>query len=95
MIKRIRATLLLGASLGLASLPASAFAQEAPPRAEAQPESEIIVTGTRRTDRTVADSPVPIDVIGSEAITETGYTETNKILNQLCLLYTSPSPRDS
>lgn len=56
------------------------------------PESTIIVTGTRRTDRTVADSPVPIDVISSEAITNTGATETNKILNQLVPSFNFPQP---
>ena len=30
----------------------------------ADPGNAVIVTGTRRTDRTVADSPVPVDVIG-------------------------------
>ena len=52
----------------------------------------IIVTGTRRTDRTVADSPVPIDVISGEALTNTGLTETNKILNQLVPSFNFPQP---
>jgi iron complex outermembrane receptor protein len=53
---------------------------------------EIVVTGTRRSDRTVADSPVPIDVLGSEAITNTGQTETNRILNQLVPSFNFPQP---
>ncbi|HEY0313529.1 MAG TPA: TonB-dependent receptor [Allosphingosinicella sp.] len=52
----------------------------------------IVVTGTRRTDRTLADSPVPIDVIGSEAITNTGQTETNRILNTLVPSFNFPTP---
>jgi iron complex outermembrane receptor protein len=52
----------------------------------------IVVTGTRRNDRTLADSPVPIDVIGSEAITNTGQTETNRILNSLVPSFNFPTP---
>ena len=52
----------------------------------------IVVTGTRRNDRTLADSPVPIDVIGSEAITNTGQTETNRILNTLVPSFNFPTP---
>jgi len=81
------------------SAPASAQAnQEAAqtPQAQAQAESPneqtIIVTGTRRADRTVADSPVPVDVIGSDAIENTGATETNKILNQLVPSFNFPQP---
>ena len=55
-------------------------------------ESTIVVTGTRSTRRTVADSPVPIDVIGSEAIGNSGQTETNRILNQLVPSFNFPQP---
>src|SRR5687768_5573299 len=70
-------------------------AQEAPDAQvqEANPdESTIVVTGTRRADRTVADSPVPVDVIGSDAISNSGQTETNKILNQLVPSFNFPQP---
>lgn len=59
---------------------------------EAQPQSQIVVTGTRRSDRTVADSPVPIDVIGGEVLNNSGYTETNKVLNQLVPSFNFPQP---
>ena len=55
-------------------------------------DQTIVVTGTRRSDRTVADSPVPVDVIGSDAITNTGQTETNRILNQLVPSFNFPQP---
>ena len=76
---------------------APALAQDEPPVTDApataaDAESTIVVTGTRRTDRTVADSPVPIDVIGGEALTDTGYTETNRILNQLVPSFNFPQP---
>lgn len=97
-----RSKLLAGLSAIAFSAPLAAQQAPAPvgpvaptaPTAEAaaDPASTIIVTGTRRTDRTVADSPVPIDVISSEAITNTGATETNKILNQLVPSFNFPQP---
>ena len=94
-MSRIRKPILL-ASLSLATLSATpALAQDVPAAAEADevlPGSEIIVTGTRRTDRTVADSPVPVDVIGNDAIVNSGQTETNKILNQLVPSFNFPQP---
>src|SRR4029078_4708434 len=56
------------------------------------PDTPIIVTGTRRTDRTVADSPVPVDVLNAAAIPNAGQTETNKILNDLVPSFNFPQP---
>ena len=88
---------LLFISLSPVAFAATASGQQDPanqpaPSADRPDESVIIVTGTRRTDRTVADSNVPIDVIGSEALTNTGLTETNKILNQLVPSFNFPQP---
>ena len=55
-------------------------------------EDTIIVTGTRRSDRTIADSPVPVDVISAESLTNSGLTETNKVLNQLVPSFNFPQP---
>ena len=55
-------------------------------------ENTIIVTGTRTANRTVANSPVPVDVIGAKEIANTGQTETNKILNQLVPSFNFPQP---
>ncbi|HEY0131667.1 MAG TPA: hypothetical protein VGB57_09695, partial [Allosphingosinicella sp.] len=97
MVRTTRVALLTTlSSLALAASPAlaqtaataedlAAAQDQAAAEADAQPapDSTIVITGTRRTDRTVADSPVPIDVIGAEAIANTGQPETNKILNDL------------
>lgn len=84
----------LTASIGAMSVAASpAFAQDEPQAEEnASPQEAIIVTGTRRTDRTVADSPVPVDVISSEALLNSGSTETNRLLNQLVPSFNFPQP---
>jgi iron complex outermembrane receptor protein len=52
----------------------------------------IVVIGSRRQDRTVADSAVPIDVISAESLTENGYTETNRLLGQLVPSFNFPQP---
>nr|WP_315459443.1 TonB-dependent receptor [uncultured Sphingorhabdus sp.] len=73
-----------------------AYAQSTAPQAVAQEEATgqdaIIVTGTRRTDRTVADSPVPVDVISGDELLNSGTTETNKLLNQLVPSFNFPQP---
>jgi iron complex outermembrane receptor protein len=91
--------LLAGLSPLALAAPAAAQQNQAAaqtPQAQAQSETPneqtIVVTGTRRSDRTVADSPVPVDVIGSEAINHTGQTETNRILNQLVPSFNFPQP---
>lgn len=87
-------TFLAGVSfLGFA---APAMAQTADPvAAEDQSEisgEEIVVTGSRVAERSVADSPVPVDVIGGEALTRSGATETNRALRDLVPSFNFPQP---
>jgi len=75
----------------------SALAQETPtpasaPAADASDQATIVVTGTRAANRTVANSPVPVDVISAESINHTGQTETNRVLNSLVPSFNFPSP---
>ena len=96
--------IILLASLSAIALTSPARAQQAIPPAAPVPtaapaedsdadlQNAIIVTGTRRTDRTVADSPVPIDVISADALTNTGLTEVNKVLNTLVPSFNFPQP---
>jgi iron complex outermembrane recepter protein len=44
---------------------------------------EIVAVGTRRADRTVTASPVPVDVITAAVIENTGLTETAQIIQRL------------
>jgi iron complex outermembrane receptor protein len=88
---------LLSTLAPLALIASPAFAQGTPPAtpagaADEAQDSTVIVTGTRRTDRTVADSPVPVDVFGAEAIANSGQTETNRILNVLVPSFNFPQP---
>jgi iron complex outermembrane receptor protein len=55
-------------------------------------QSTIVVTGTRRTDRTVADSPVPVDVLSAETLSNTGFTEVNRALTQEVPSFNFPQP---
>ena len=63
---------LLSAAVALALAPA-AFAQDKAPTPTAL--DTVIVTGTRVSDRTVAESQSPIDIITPEALAATGTTE--------------------
>lgn len=56
------------------------------------PSQEVVVTGTRTTNRTVADSPVPVDVISSAALTTGGSGEINTALNALVPSFNFPRP---
>src|SRR5687768_5780736 len=40
----------------------------------------FVSTGTRFNDRTVIQSPVPIDIITAAELTQGGYTETSQML---------------
>ncbi len=52
----------------------------------------LIVTGTRRSNRTVADSPVPIDVIPAEQLQQSGLVETARLLRDLVPSLNFPQP---
>jgi iron complex outermembrane receptor protein len=66
-----RSALLASAAMIAATLPpAIANAQQSPaPSGEGARVDEVVVIGTRRTDRTVADSASPIDVISASDLT--------------------------
>ena len=67
-------------------------APEAQRQGELPDQATIVVTGTRRTDRTVADSPVPVDVISAESLSHSGHTEINRALTQEVPSFNFPQP---
>ena len=69
-----------------------AFAQETSASNDDLDNTQIIVTGTRRTDRTVADSAVPIDVITADSLQNSGTQETNRLLTALVPSFNFPQP---
>ena len=73
------------------TLPGFVFAQD-----EEAGIEEIVVTGSRLTKSNVTSS-VPLVQIGAEEINSRGVARVEDVVNILpnvCLLYTSPSPRD-
>ena len=84
-------TAALAASVSMFALPA--MAQTAAPADSAtEAGADIMVIGTRASNRTVADSAVPVDVINADALQSSGLGETNKILNQLVPSFNFPQP---
>ncbi|HET7817614.1 MAG TPA: TonB-dependent receptor [Sphingomicrobium sp.] len=71
---------------------ASQSAPDSQTAAAQAPGDEIVVTGTRRVDRTVADSPVPVDVISAETLSQSGHTEINRALTQEVPSFNFPQP---
>lgn len=52
--------------------------------------AEVVVLGTRRKDRTVIESTVPIDVISAMEIKKSGLTQTTELLKMLVPSYNAP-----
>ena len=53
---------------------------------------EVVVLGTRREGRTIADSNVPIDVLNAQDLAVNGLTETNQLLSRLLPSFNFPQP---
>jgi iron complex outermembrane receptor protein len=53
---------------------------------------QIVVTGTRRPERTAVEAPVPIDVLSAEDLQNTGLTETSQIIQMLAPSFNFPRP---
>ena len=82
------------ASLDLASAgvqaPPQPIAADAPASAEADAGNEIVVTGSRGVQRTVTDSPTPIDVISGADLERTGKAGVFQALNTLVPSFNLP-----
>ena len=75
------------ASSGLLAQPAPAAAPEEVVKLDA-----FVSTGTRFSNRTVTESPVPIDVVTSNDINQGGYTETSQAIQALVPSFNFPRP---
>ena len=73
------------ASLAITNEPASA--QESGEQASSGPIEEVRVVGSRRRDRSAADSPVPVDVIGGDDFLAHGSTDMDELVAALVPSY--------
>lgn len=80
----------LAVAIFLALAASPALAQEPPE--EAKTLDTLIVTGTRVTDRTVAESSSPIDIISPETLEATGTTELATALSRAIPSLNFPRP---
>jgi len=71
------------------SISPNVYALEDAEAADAQTAivEKLIVTGVRGAPRTVADSPVPIDVFSEQDLTSVAFTDTNDVLKTLVPSY--------
>ena len=53
---------------------------------------EVVIVGSRGGDRTVTEAPVPVDVLSSEDIRQTGLTEASQIIQRLAPSFNFPRP---
>ncbi len=97
-MKRNSANQAILASASILALSSLAFSAQAQTSAEAsRPDQsvatvdEIIVTGTRATGRTVANSASPIDVISGDAVVNTGAPNVLEALNLLLPSFNLPA----
>ncbi len=89
-MKHTLSPLALSVSIGLALSPALAAAQKA--SAPAKTLDTLIVTGTRVSDRTVAESQSPIDIVTPEALQSTGTGELATALARVLPSLNFPRP---
>ncbi|MDG1026987.1 MAG: TonB-dependent receptor [Gammaproteobacteria bacterium] len=83
MFRQNKISRILSPAITLALLAPAGFVPVAMAQQSADEVEQIVVTGTRGRERTVADSPVPIDVFSAEDISQISYTDTNDILQTL------------
>lgn len=88
MVKFIDNVLLSAAVTAAIAAPGTAFAEGTAVNAEENPA--IIVTGTRRVDRTAVESSVPIDVFTGENLTRQGTSDMNALLQAIVPSFSVP-----
>src|SRR3954464_3542852 len=80
------------ALLALLTTASSAFAQTTASQPEVVQLEKFVATGSRFNDRTVTQSPVPIDVISGSEMTQGGYNETSQMLQANIPSFNFPRP---
>jgi iron complex outermembrane recepter protein len=54
--------------------------------------AEAVVLGTRRADRTVVESPVPVDIVPAAEMRQSGMVETNQMIQMVVPSFNFPRP---
>src|SRR5882757_4730229 len=80
------------ATLALLTTVTAAFGQTTPPKEEVVQLEKFVATGSRFNDRTVTQSPVPIDVISGTEMKQGGYNETSQMLQSNIPSFNFPRP---
>ncbi|HCC43218.1 MAG TPA: TonB-dependent receptor, partial [Gammaproteobacteria bacterium] len=83
MYKKNKISRTLSPAIALAILAPGGLLSPALAQQSEENLEQIVVTGTRGRERTVNDSPVPIDVFNTDDITQISLTDTNDILQTL------------
>ena len=94
MTRRPLTLALLAALTSISAIPTGAAAQDTGSQPPAEPKTldTLIVTGTRVSDRTVAESQSPIDVISPETLEATGTPELATALSRAVPSLNFPRP---
>ena len=79
MFRQNKISRVLSPAIALALLAPAGFVPMAMAQQSADEVEQIVVTGSRGRERTVSDSPVPIDVFSAEDISQISLTDTNDI----------------
>lgn len=74
-------------ALSSVALSTVAVAQETPDAADAESYEKVVITGSRGAPRSLADSPVPVDVLSEDDLAGVPFTDTNDILKTLVPSY--------
>ncbi len=83
MFRKNKTSRVLSPAIALAIMAPAGFTPIALAQQSANSIEQVVVTGTRGRERTVSDSPVPIDVFNVDDITQISLTDTNDILQTL------------
>lgn len=83
MFRKSKTSRVLSPAIALAIMAPAGFTPIALAQQSADSIEQVVVTGTRGRERTVSDSPVPIDVFNVDDITQISLTDTNDILQTL------------
>jgi len=81
----------VGVGLALSVTTVPVFQSHAAAAVEDESVERIIVTGSRRNDRTVSESIVPVDVLSAEDMAKTGQLEVSQVLSNLVPSFNYPN----